>query len=185
MNMEFVKGIIRSVSFHLGKIIVYVLLGVLLTFAVRSRNVNALTITNNYDTINDSYLKVLINTYNTSNYKYYYIASNYESYSTYNRNNYYLCLTNEVTSQSTNNASLNCSEMYSYSYNNGYTLSRYNDNTLNIVDSIYYTNYYDVKDITFKDGLKVAIVIGIWVFALYYILSSFRPTGRGFKYEDI
>lgn len=185
--MEFLKGILRSVSFHIGKIIVYVLIALLLTFALRSRNVKALTINDSYDSISDNYLKVLVNTFKTSNYKYYFIATNYDSSVSYRSNTYYLCMNNEVDIDSIgiNNASVSCASMYSYSYNNGYVLSRVNDNTLNLNNSIYYTNYYDEQDLTFSDALKFTGVVGIWVFAFVFIFTSIKPTGRGFKYEDI
>lgn len=185
--MEFLKGIVKSVSFHLGKIIVYVLIALLLTFALRSRNVNALTISDSYENISDNYLKVLVNSYNTSNYKYYFIATRYDSSVSYGRNTYYLCMTNQVNENniSTINASVNCDEMYSYYYNNGFVLSKIDDNVLNLTNSIYYTNLYDIKDSLFDKGLNVAIVIGIWLFALFYLFNLLKPTGRGFKYEDI
>lgn len=185
--MEFLKGIFKSVSFHIGKLIVYALLALLLTFALRSRNVNALTINDSYDSVSDNYLKVLINTFDTSNYKYYFIVSNYDNSVSYGRNTYYLCLTNNVNEDNikTINANVSCEEMYSYSYNNGYVLSKINDSALKINNSIYYTNYSGIKDNSIFSGLLTALSIGVWFVVFYLLIREFKPTGRGFKYEDI
>lgn len=185
--MEFLRGILKSVSFHIGKLIVYVLIALLLTFALRSRNVNALTINDSYDYVADNYLKVLINTFETSDYKYYFIASNYDSSVSYNRNNYYLCLTNNINDDNINvlNANVNCDEIFLYNYNNGYILSKISDTSLSINNSIYYTNCYDINNSISYVGYFIIISLGIWFLSFYYIFSSLKSTGRGFKYDDI
>lgn len=185
--MEFLKGIIKSVSYHLGKIIVYVLLALLLTFAVRSRNVSALTIENNFNSISDSYLNVLKNTYNTSGYKYYVISSISPDSSSYGRYNYYLCLTNNLTKSNftTNNANVSCDEVYSYYYNNGYSLNKLSDTSISITNSVFYTNYYDTISSNYSMGFSFFTLLILVIIFFFLIFNSLKPKGSGLRYEDV
>lgn len=181
--MEFLKNIVRSITWHIGKIITYAIIILLLTFALRSCEVNALTISNSSNIISDSNLTYLQTIYDSSDYKYYIITSDNDS-NTYSRQRYYLCLKNDTFDYSTMNLSTNCDEQYIYAYNDGYKLTKSSDLVLNLSNSIYYSN---IKDVTHSITLYsiiflVCIVssVSLWFMIISRIIHWRR---EGLSYE--
>ena len=107
-----------------------------------------------------------------SEYKNYLLASEYiqNNYSYYT--DYYICLTNEdITINSSISASATCSELYRWNYrsSNDNVLEKVNDNTLNVNNSVYYTN--NVKDKKFiSEKMLIALNIGLFSIFLYIII---------------
>ena len=182
--MDFIKGIFKSVSWHIGKIIVWGILIAIIGFAMQGCEVNAMTISDSTSTISDTYIDYFKSIYNTSGYKYYVIASTTDTSSAYNRQIYYLCLTNEIYEQSLLNATITCEKQFSYSYNNGYYLSELTDTSIVIDNSLYYTNLGNI-DIAFY-GYFASIFIVLCIILFLLILSPlFKGKNRGIVYEKI
>ncbi len=132
--------------------------------------VDAKTINSSYLFADSTRLDYVDNLFKRSNYHYYLLSventnSGYSSYSYY-----YLCLTNEkINITDTINASANCDEMYVYYRNssNDYVLEKYNDNKLEVNNSVYYTSNtldypYIIQD----------VMISIFIALLVYCLTS-------------
>lgn len=181
--MEFLRNIAKSIAYHLGKIITYLLIALAIYFAMRSCKVNALTISNSYNSLNNDKVDVLINTFKSSDYKYYFITSTLDSNSIINSNMYYLCLSNDVSDIDTNRLLIDsCDEMYSF--DGTYVLSL-EDKNLVIDDSSFITNYYDSKNDVFIISILFLLVLGVWSFFIFMILYFNRPKGDGLKYETL
>lgn len=98
------------------------------------------------------------NLFKRSSYKnYLLVVDNYSSGYT-NFNDYYFCLTNEKIEISNElNAKVNCGVIYRYYRgNDSYVLEKYNDNKLEAINSIYYTD----ND---KDDRSTYFIIGIFI----------------------
>ncbi|MBQ8902331.1 MAG: hypothetical protein IJY87_04620 [Bacilli bacterium] len=158
--MEFIKGIFRSISWNIGKFIAWALLIAFIGFAMNACEVKAITIQDSASTISDNYLKYFEAIFDNNDYKYYVIVSTYDTNSSYSRQTYYLCLTNNLEDKPKINDSITCDKQYSYSYNNGYELLEISDKTLNLTNSISYSNYVLVQnEIFFRSNLILVSII--------------------------
>lgn len=164
--MNNIKDLLKN-SFRL------LLIVVLSTFATQVAS--AKTISNSVNFADSTRLDYFKNLYLSSEYKNYLLSientnSGYSTYSTY-----YICLTNsKIEVNSSLSASSSCDVMYFYHRDsNNYVLEKYNDNSLVVTNSVYYTNSLDKSFINEK--LLVGLNIGVLTFLLSYVfLKIFR-----------
>lgn len=148
------------------------LLFIVVLSAFATKVASAKTINNSNQVLDYSRYDYFVNLYMRSEYKNYLLASEYiqNNYSYYT--DYYICLTNEdITINSSISASATCSELYRWNYrsSNDNVLEKVNDNTLNVNNSVYYTN--NVKDKKFiSEKMLIALNIGLFSIFLYIII---------------
>lgn len=175
--MEFIKNVFKSISWQLGKIILWVIIVIALCLINEGCEVKAISITDSTSTISDSTLKYFYNIFDTSKYKYYAIASDTDYTGSYNRQRYYLCLTNEKYDYSLLNANINCDQQFTYSYNNGYSLHEISDKTLKINNSIFYNNLATINNSIniFAILFLISILLGlIFWFLIFQNIFKYR-----------
>lgn len=167
------------------KVMLFLFLVPCLSFCVTTV-AKAETITNSQYVINSDVFNMLDNLYSVNNYSNYIMTStrvydNYR-YTSY----YYLCLTNnDLTISDSLNIFSSCDILYTYNSNDN-VLNKSN-NSLSVVNSIYYTNY---KEKTQFDKFLICLLFSlVFIFVLFLILyvfdKIFSARGGGFRYEDI
>lgn len=132
------SSIYRIIVKFIGYLIVFLVIGFCAT-----RCTKAMTINDNLRTISETQLTLLKDYAESSKYKYYVIASEYNTSGYNNYYNYYLCLTNEqLDISSPNNLNTTCTEIYRYNNtSNNYSMTKINDSNFTLNNSTYYTNY--------------------------------------------
>ena len=135
----------------------------------------AKTISNNFQYIDTARLEYFNNIYlRQDEYSYYLLAtdtttSGYTSYY-----DYYFCLTNdEIDTSNVLSVSSNCEKMYRYYRNDStYVMEEYNDDTLEVNNSMYYTSNNYQRNIDIKAWLFV-ISVGLVCFCLGNVLMCY------------
>lgn len=149
-----------------------VLLLVLSTFATDVASAKTIYQSNSF--IDSNILDYFDNVYKRENYKNYLLATEYVQISQYSYTTYYyMCLTNDsIDTSNTLSVSSSCDKMYVYyRQNNVYTLESYNDSSLTVQNSV----YYSVTNKNATDKLLICLNIGLFsLFLLIVIFKLFR-----------
>lgn len=152
-----IRNILKKLSFCVFSLIVFCL--------VATEVAEAKTISNSVNFANTTQLSYFENLFKRSGYKYYILAlDNSDNY----YNDYYICLTNDFLDIS-NEVSLSssCSEMYRYYRSNStYNLVKYNDNTLILNNSVFYTSSYNENN-----NLVLSYLLGICICLFSFFLT--------------
>lgn len=155
------SSIYRIIVKFIGYLIVFLVIGFCAT-----RCTKAMTINDNLRTISETQLTLLKDYAESSKYKYYVIASEYNTSGYNNYYNYYLCLTNEqLDISSPNNLNTTCTEIYRYNNSsNTYSMTKINDSNFTLNNSTYYTNYNDKLIHLNNIVYVILIIVGVGMF---------------------
>lgn len=180
--LKSIKSLLSKFSQDLGSSIYRIIvkiIGYLIVFLVigfcATRCTKAMTISDNLRTINETQLTLFEDYAKSSKYKYYVIASEYNTSGYNNYYNYYLCLTNEqLDVSSPNNLNTTCNEIYRYNNtSNNYSMTKINDNNFTLNNSTYYTNY-NSSDLFRDNCLWFLTIIGTSFLIYAIIVGIFR-----------
>lgn len=144
------------------------LIVVLSTSAAEAASAKTIYQSNSF--IDSNALDYFDNLYKREDYKNYLLATEYVQISQYNYTTYYyMCLTNDkIDTSNSLNVSSNCEKMYVYyRQNNIYNLESYNDNELNVQNSVYYSTS---KTINHVEKMLILLNVGLFTFFLTFVL---------------
>lgn len=139
--MTFIKSLISSMGRTLGRILVYLLIGLAIAFLFNKKP-SALSYTGSNQALNDTYYNLFSGYVEKLNYKENYVAFSYScSYGSYSTSTCYaLCYGKDLT-YNNNSFSGSCNYVkYDYNSSNTRELLTGTDNSFNLSSRVYYSN---------------------------------------------
>lgn len=140
---------------------------------VSTQVVEAKTVSDTYNTVNDTYLTVFKNIYEREEYKNYIIFTENDT-SLYSYTAYYLALTNNdvnIIDGTNMNADIDVLYKY-YRSNNIYYLEKVDDKSITLTNSLYYTNAINEKS-NLNLKFSIGICIGLYTLLIYLVLKEY------------